>query len=221
MQFLEDMEFHTYEYITAFVFGAMGVFTAYGLTEFTGEIAVHFNSAGEPDAFMNAFPGLLFLPVLSVALYIVLDHLPDVDPLRSNYESFEDVLHLFKLFISCILTYVQALIVFWNLGYSYNITYMVIPIVFSAYYLSGVALARVEKNWFIGIRNPWTISSDEVWNRTHEKTALLMKISGILSLLALIAPGMAVWIFLVPPILTVVFSTVYSYWLYSIKEDQR
>jgi len=39
-------------------------------------------------------------------------------------------------------------------------------------------LTRVEPNWFVGIRTPWTLSSDTVWRKTHRTGGLLMVIAG-------------------------------------------
>ena len=56
----------------------------------------------------------------------------------------------------------------------------------------GNFMGRLRPNWFIGIRTPWTLSSDEVWRRTHRLAARLMVALGLLLLpVAVIVPGRA------------------------------
>lgn len=206
--------------ITNLVFAALFAITLFGVVNLSGDIAIHFNAQGQPDNFIPLIPGLLYLPILSVVIYGFFEYLPELDPLGDNYESFEDLFEILKILIVGVMTYIQGLIVAWNLGFQYNINYMIVPVIFSVYYLSGKIMEKAEKNWFVGIRNPWTLSSDEVWKKTHEQTAPLMKASGVAALAVFLAPEYSVWIFVGPAILTVLFSTGYSYWLYQ-EEDRR
>jgi len=58
--------------------------------------------------------------------------------------------------------------------------------------LPGNFMGRLRPNWFVGIRTPWTLASDEVWRRTHRLAAILMVAGGLLLLpLALLLPGLA------------------------------
>lgn len=205
--------------ITGLLFTALFLITFFGFTSLSGEIAIHFNSQGQPDSFISVIPGLLFLPLLSVVIYGIFEYLPKIDPLGENYESFEDLFDMMKMLIVAVLTYIQGLIIAWNLGFRYNMNYMIVPVIFSVYYLSGKVMEKAEKNWFVGIRNPWTLSSDTVWKKTHEQTAPLMKASGVAAFAALLKPEYSVWIFVAPAITTVFFSTVNSYWLY--REEER
>lgn len=55
--------------------------------------------------------------------------------------------------------------------------------------LAGNLLPRVRPNFFLGVRTPWTLSSDQVWRRTHRLAGRLLVGSGLLSALALaVAP---------------------------------
>ena len=72
---------------------------------------------------------------------------------------------------------------------------------------------RIRKNFFIGIRTPWTLASDEVWSRTHRIGGRLFILSGVIiwigALLGLPLAwtvGVAVGLVLIP--------VVCSYFLY-------
>ncbi|MFQ3275252.1 MAG: putative membrane protein [Candidatus Nanohaloarchaea archaeon] len=202
------------DYLAALLLAALIAVTGYGFTELPGEIAIHFDASGQPDNYMPLIPGLLLLPGIGIITFLLFRYLPKIDPLGENYESFKDLFELLKLLLVGIFTYLQGLIVAWNLGYQYNISLMIAPVIFSAYLLTGKIMEKADRNWFIGIRTPWTLSSDRVWKETHEKTAPLMKLAAAISLAAIVLPEYSIYFYAVPAFAVALFSTVYSYWVY-------
>ncbi len=65
-----------------------------------------------------------------------------------------------------------------------------------------------------GIRTPWTLSSDRVWEETHRIGAILFKASGILTILGAFSGPYAIWFVMVPLLGSSLFLVVYSYVLY-------
>jgi uncharacterized membrane protein len=79
----------------------------------------------------------------------------------------------------------------------------------------GFLMRRAKRNFFIGIRTPWTLSSDSVWNETHRVGAILFMISGALAFVGGFFSGRAAfWLLFVPLIGSTLFLLVYSYLLY-------
>lgn len=205
------MELNKTDYLSALLLAVLVAITGYGFTELSGDIAVHFDASGQPDDYMPLIPGLLLLPGIGAMTFLFFQVLPKIDPLGDNYESFEDLFELLKVLLVGIFTYLQGLIVAWNLGYQYNVSLMIAPVIFSAYLLAGKIMEQADRNWFIGIRTPWTLSSDEVWKKTHEKTAPLMKLAAVVSLAAVILPEYSIYLYAVPALAIASFSTMYSY----------
>lgn len=208
------MELDKTDYLGLALMSALVAVTAYGFTQLSGEIAIHFDASGQPNSYMALIPGLLILPGLGLILFLFFQYLPRIDPLGENYESFEGLFELMKLLIIGIMTYIQSLIIAWNLGMQYNISLMVAPVIFSAYLLTAKIMEKAERNWFIGIKTPWTLSSDEVWKKTHEKTAPIMKTAAAISLAPIIWPEYSIYFYAVPAFIIALFSTIYSYWAY-------
>jgi uncharacterized membrane protein len=52
--------------------------------------------------------------------------------------------------------------------------------IFLMFALMGNVLGKVRKNFYIGVRVPWTLASDRVWNDTHRFAAWIMVSAGIL-----------------------------------------
>jgi uncharacterized membrane protein len=83
------------------------------------------------------------------------------------------------------------------------------------FFFVGYMMRRAKRNFFIGIRTPWTLSSDRVWDETHRLGSLLFMISGVLAFLGSFLGGMiAFWFLFVPLIGSTLFTLVYSYILY-------
>lgn len=209
------MNLRKYSYGSIAIYTVLLALTAYGFTQLSGEIAIHFDASGQADGYMQLIPGILLMPGIATAILIFFQYAPRIDPLGENYDSFEDLFELLKLLLVGIFTYIQGLIIAWNLGYRFNFSMLIAPVVFSAYLLAGKIMEKAERNWFIGIRTPWTLSSDKVWKETHEKTAPLMKLAAVISLVAVIFPDYSVYFYAVPAFAVAVFSTIYSYKVYS------
>jgi uncharacterized membrane protein len=76
----------------------------------------------------------------------------------------------------------------------------------------GVLLRRARLNWFMGIRTPWTLSSEEVWDRTHEVGGRLFMVSGALAALGAFTEGwLALTLILVPILFSGIYLVYYSY----------
>ena len=58
---------------------------------------------------------------------------------------------------------------------------MLAPAMGGLYYGIGVLMGSTRLNWFVGIRTPWTLSSEEVWDSTHAMGAKLFKLCGVLA----------------------------------------
>ena len=79
----------------------------------------------------------------------------------------------------------------------------------------GFMLRKAKRNFFLGIRTPWTLSSDYVWDKPHQLGATLFMAAGVLAFIGGIFGGVtAFWFLFVPVISSTLFLLVYSYLLY-------
>ena len=82
------------------------------------------------------------------------------------------------------------------------------------FFYCGILIKNAKRNWFIGIKTPWTLSSDKVWDKTHKLGGKLFKIMGVISFLGIIFPNYFVWLLLVPILAITLFILFYSYFEY-------
>ncbi len=175
----------------------------------------HWNAAGEPNGYLPKLYGLFFLPLISFGIYLLLIFIPRIDPLKKNIDAFKPrYMEFISLFLGFLL-YVYILTLVANLGYAINITLFMIPALSVLMYYVGSLLEHSKRNFFIGARTPWTLSSDAVWNKTNKMGARLFRIYSVFLLLSLLFPRLWLWIVLAPVLVLTAFIFVYSYWLYN------
>ena len=191
-----------------------GVVSALAAPELPAQMTTHWNAAGEPDGRMAKPVALALFPAMAAVLLAMFAALPRIGPLRENFASFRPVYDWFVVYFTAFMFSVHVGVVAFNLGYEFDFTLLVLVAVAGLFYYVGVLLTHAERTWFVGIRTPWTLSSDEVWERTHRLGGRLFKLTALVSLVGLIFGDLAVYFLVVPALLTAGITTVYSYYLY-------
>jgi uncharacterized membrane protein len=184
------------------------------------QMASHWNIEGEVDGYISKFWGLFLMPLISIALLILFTIIPKIDPLKENIEKFRKYFNNFIALIILYLLYIHGLTVSWALGYQFNMTLAILPAMGVLFYFIGELLEHSKRNWFIGIRTPWTLSSDNVWNKTNKLGAKLFRLSGVLIILGLLIQKYVLWLILAPILSSVLFLVIYSYLEYQ-KENNK
>ncbi|MCL5090650.1 MAG: DUF1648 domain-containing protein [Patescibacteria group bacterium] len=184
-------------------------------------IASHWGINGEVNGYSSKLLGSFLMPVISLALYLLFLFLPKIDPLKENIKKFRSYFETFIFLIILFLFYLYLLSIFWNLGYRFNFGSMLSPAFALLFYSAGVLIGKAKRNWFIGIRTPWTLSSDRVWNRTHELGGKLFKAIALISLLGIFFPQIAFYLVLAPVLAMTVYLFVFSYQEYKKIEKSQ
>jgi uncharacterized membrane protein len=141
-------------------------------------IPVHWNLAGEVDRYGGRFEGLLFLPLLAVALYLLLAFIPRLDPGRANYAQFARTYAVVRTAVLALLAAVQGVIVAWIRGVRFDISLAVALLAGALFIVLGNALPKIRPNWFVGVRTPWTLSSRTSWTKTHRAAGWVFMATG-------------------------------------------
>lgn len=184
------------------------------------KVASHWNAQGQVDGYLSKFWGLFLLPFILTGLAVLFVAVPKIDPLRANIEKFRGHYDGFVILLLIFMILVHLQVILWNVGIkiSPNVTLPAgLGILF--FYL-GILCENTKRNWFIGIRTPWTLSSEEVWEKTHRIGSRLFKIAGVVAFAGIFFPNYALLFVLIPVILVAVYSIVYSYLEYR-RESQK
>ena len=187
----------------------------YFYSNFPNQVPTHWNYKGEVDAYSSKAFGAFFFPLINIVLYLMFLVIPYIDPRKDRYKDFKKVYHVFKgIFIAFMsLIYFYASLA--GLGYPVSINTVVPAAVGLLFIVIGNYMSKIKTNWFLGIRTPWTLSNEEVWNKTHRLGGKVFITMGVVMILGIFMPGETYWkIFPIMIIVLVFVPVVYSYFLY-------
>jgi uncharacterized membrane protein len=179
-------------------------------------MASHWNVNDQVDDYISKFWGVFLLPMITLAMFVLFLVVPAIDPLKANIAQFREVFNLFIVLMVAFMVYIYGLTLAWNLGYTgFKMSGALLPALGLLFIFIGFLLRRAKRNFFIGIRTPWTLSSDTVWNETHRIGAVLFMISGALAFIGGLFGGTAsLWLMFIPIVGSTIFLLIYSYVLY-------
>lgn len=198
---------------------AAALFGALFYPQLPERMASHWNLNNQVDGYISRFWGAFLMPLISLGLLVLFMLIPQIDPLKANIAQFRGYFNTFILLLIIFMAYLHGLTLAWNLGYTgFNMGSALLPALGLFIFFIGFLLEKAKRNWFIGIRTPWTLSSDKVWDETHRLGATLFKISGLLAILGAFLPEIAFWLMFLPLIGSSLFLVVYSYVLYARQE---
>ena len=156
------------------------------------------------------------MPLVTFGLMVLFLVVPNIDPLKANIAQFRESFNLFIVLIVAFMLYIHMLTLAWSLGYqNFKMSTAMLPFMGVLFIAIGYLLKKAKRNFFIGIRTPWTLSSDSVWNKTHQLGSILFMISGAFAIIGGFFGGIiAFWLMFVPLIGSSLFLVIYSYVLY-------
>lgn len=183
------------------------------------QVAIHWNLAGQVDGYSSKLLGLGLFPILMIVFGGLFLILPKLDPLNKNFVDFQKEYFLLSGAIMLVFYSIFTFVLFWNLGFLFDMT-QVFSIIFGVlWFVIAYVLKGIKRNFFVGIRTPWTISSDIVWSKTHILGSKLFFISGLLSLIGGFS-SLAFWFVIGPVLISSLISIIYSYIIFQGVSDQ-
>lgn len=144
------------------------------------QIPVHWNAAGEVDRYGGKVEGLLGIPLMTLAIYLLMRFLPRIDPGRANYARFGGAYTAIRAGIVVLMAGLFALVLAWIQGRPIDMSRAVPLGVGLLFVLIGALMGKVRPNWFVGVRTPWTLSSKTSWVRTHRLGGWLFVLLGVI-----------------------------------------
>ncbi|HNZ84001.1 MAG TPA: SdpI family protein [Candidatus Pacearchaeota archaeon] len=179
----------------------------------------HWNVAGEIDGYMPKTSALFIMPIISLIMLLLMMWFPKADPKQENiahnkpfYEKVVFAIVLFFFLINCLTLAV-------SLGYKIKITSVMVPALGLLFFFIGKQMENIKPNWFFGIRTPWTIHNEEIWEKTNKMGSKLFRAFGILLFcLGFAYPVLSFSILIAFAITLLIWSFVYPYILWKNKQ---
>jgi uncharacterized membrane protein len=202
--------------VTAVIFIALSwLLSLYFFQHFPALVPIHWDIAGNANGFGSRAFAAFFVPALTLGIYLILLALPILDPKKDRYIEFAKTYHLFKNLIIIMLVAIYCIASFNALGVAIPIGITIPILIGLLFVIMGNYFGKIRRNFFIGIRTPWTLSNEEVWNKTHRFGGKLFIVGGILILLTVFIPiTLRVPLFIGTAICIAVIPMIYSYLLF-------
>jgi len=209
------MSTRTTIFVTIFLIAFAATFSVSVFDRLPDQMASHWNTTNQVDGYLSRFWGAFLMPIMSIGILALFLVIPGIDPLKANIAQFREYFNTFITLIVAFMVYMHILTMLWNLGYDqFNMGTAMLPALGLLFVFAGIMMRKAKRNFFIGIRTPWTLSSDRVWDETHRLGSTLFIVSGILAFLGAFFEAYAIWLILVPILGSTIFLLVYSYVLY-------
>ncbi len=207
------------EYLIWAIIALMFISGAYIYPSMPETMATHWDAEGNVNGYSTRAVGVFLMPVLTLGIYLLFKAIPHIAVYRKNIESFKQYYFYLIAGVVIFLAVVQSAMLAANMGYVFDMSYIIMPTIAVLFYGIGIILEKTRRNFFIGIRTPWTLSSDAVWEKTNRIGSKMFRVFGVLAVLSLIVPGSLLF-FIAAVFIGVVYLFVYSYLEYE-KEKKR
>ena len=181
------------------------------------QIAVHFDSTGAPDNYLPKSITVFGLPVIFAVLNMITHFRLNHDP-RNDSVSLR-LKQAAKWALPVIAVIVMPITLFLSMGAPIPIGTIVASLVGIVIVICGNYLPKCKQNYTAGIKLPWTLHSQENWNKTHRFAGFLWVICGFM----MIANAFLAWPYAGIILLAamVVLPPVYSYLLFKKQGMER
>jgi len=181
------------------------------------KLPIHFGYNGEP----NGYGSKLFLLFFPPGIYFLMILQPLIDPRRSNFEIFSDTYYKLRVILSLFIGIVDTIVIY-NVLHDIEKMGLLLPsMVLLLFTLFGNYLGNIRPNYFIGIKCPWTLNSEEVWIRTHKLAGKLWFWSGLAGLAALLMIKDTKLVLIPVLFVTVIIPVVYAYIIHQKIQKQQ
>lgn len=203
--------------VCATVILALAAYVAYVFSGLPDPMPTHWDIAGEANGYMSRNAGaatLVLIPIFSVLLFKII---PIISPRGFRTEPFSGVINTLMVGVVVFGAVIAVVAIETALGADMNITKVVLIGVGLLLAFVGNLMGKTRKNFFIGIRTPWTLASDEVWIKTHRLGGWCLVGAGLLMVVAALLNVRQDWTILVV-VAAVLIPVVYSYFAYRALE---
>lgn len=178
-------------------------------------IATHFNLYGVPDGYSPKLLGALLFPVIILCVGALLTFLPKLrTPYSENFPKFINYYDQLVALVCLFLLVIYFQMLWLNTGH-YTDFFNTVPIGLGVLlFFAGLMCLHSKRNWFAGIRTPWTISDERVWDKVNQVGGRCMQVLGILDVLVGIFSSYSLVFVIASVVLLAVLLVIYSYYVF-------
>jgi uncharacterized membrane protein len=177
-------------------------------------VPMHWNMAGEINSWMPKSQAVWFFPLMIAAMWLMFSYLPKLDPKHAKYNLFDREWSILQSGFLGFFLYMQIITFYISHNVATAITPWMLGGIGVLFMLIGNYLSKIRQNYFIGVKLPWTLASEDNWNKTHRFAGLCFFAAGLLTFIGAFAVRLSPYIIFISIMLAAFLPMVYSYYLF-------
>jgi uncharacterized membrane protein len=202
------------------------IVAVYGFMVLPAIVPIHWGANGQVNGYGPKWIGTFLFPLMSLGIYLLVRVLIAAGPRLGGREVTATNLQVAKIVIAGVTLFmliIQLVMLAAGLGIAFDMT-MVISLAVSVLFIFiGNFMGRMRRNFWMGIRTPWTLTNATVWEMTHRLGGWLFVAVGLVGIVCSFVPAIRLWGVVVSIIVVTVFLVIYSYVCYQqqTREDHE
>jgi uncharacterized membrane protein len=146
------------------------------------QVPVHWNIHSQPDNYGPRWTLFLFGPGFMTAVMALTWVLPWLSPKRFEIDSFWQTYHMVMLMVFAMMAYIDGVMLWADCGRAIDMGRAISFGICLFFVLIGNVMGKLRRNFYLGVRTPWTLASERVWNATHRFAAKTFVAGGLVGL---------------------------------------
>lgn len=184
------------------------------------QVPIHWNMQGEVDNYSSKLFNAILLPGMIIFLYSLLSVLPKIDPKKENVKKFGSSYYIIMLATMLLFIVIQIITILVALGYDIDMPVIISILVGILLVITGNYLQRARQNFFMGVRTPWTLSNEKVWDRTHRLSSKVFVLAGIIMIVSVLLPTTVQFYFVIGAIIVLAIVPILASYIFYQQENK-
>jgi len=149
------------------------------------KIPIHWNAQGEINGW-GSKPWAFLSPAIMVFMLGLLRVIPWLSPKHFEVDTFRSTYAFIVMLVMALFAFIHLLTLLPPLGYQIRTEKTLLAGMMLFFMLLGNVLGKVQRNFFVGVRTPWTLASERVWTETHRLAARVFVGTGALGFVSVL-----------------------------------
>lgn len=199
--------------IAFLIFIALTIYSFMAVRGLPDIVPTHWNAAGQIDGYGSKWGAAMIMPGCLLFNLLLMVVLPKISPKKFEIETFRGTFNYIMLIVMCMEAAMGVVILRATENQAFQMVSAIFGVMFLFFALLGNVLGKVRRNFFMGIKTPWTLASEQVWDQTHRQAARLWTIGGFVGFV-LSFLGLPFWILFTGLMVMTLLPVVQSYFIY-------
>jgi uncharacterized membrane protein len=158
---------------------AVGLVTVMAYPHLPDTIATHWNVRNEANGYSAKWVLFLLGPGSMAGIMLLMRALPWLSPKNFEVDAFRTTYLQIMVILVCLLGYLELVVIWVGLGHTMNVGRAIFGGVCLLFALLGNLMGKVRRNFYVGVRTPWALANERVWNATHRFAAKTFVAGGL------------------------------------------